>query len=84
MASLVKFNGSEIEISNTVPEAQKPKKLGRIAVGIGLKFLLSWGKPLLISFIAMLIREAAKKDSVENVVEAIIKELDSDGDGKID
>lgn len=84
MAQLVSINAGVLQFTPQAEKQFKPKKFGSLVVGIATKFLVGWAKPLLISFIVALIKEAAKKESVESFVQDIIHELDSDGDGKID
>ncbi len=83
MAQLLTISKGVLEFTPQ-SEQYKPKKFGALVVGIATKFLVNWAKPLLVSFIVALIKEGAKKESVESIVQDIINELDSDGDGKID
>ena len=85
MAQFVNINDNGIlEFTELAEKQYKPKKIGGLVVGIATKFLVKWARPLLVSFIAQLIRQAAKRESVEYFVEELIIELDSDGDGQID
>lgn len=79
----LQFDGEELTVSPNTPKELQPKKFGKLAVGLALKFVVKWAKPLILDLVVLLIREAAKNDKIENVVEQIIEKLDPDHDGEI-